>query len=179
MNYHLLMLRTGLIVEVPNAERAVGQWRTQLDPQAALGVPAHVTVLFPFAAPEHIDNGILAALRQVLSAMEPFEFQLARTGWFGRSVLWLGPEPAAPFRHLTAGLIAAFPDYPPYGGQFAEVVPHLTVGGHGTAQQLAAAERGVRRHLPILEQAQAVTLMAEQTDGHWHRRSTFALGLTH
>ena len=179
MTYHLLMLRTGLIVEVPNAERAVGQWRERLDPQATLGVPAHVTVLFPFAAPEHIDQGILAALRRVLSAMEPFEFQLARTGWLGRSVLWLGPEPAAPFRQLTEGLTAAFPDYPPYGGQFAEVVPHLTVGDHGTAQQLAAAECDVRRHLPIREHAQAVTLMAEQADGHWRHRSRFGLGQNH
>ena len=175
-NYDLLMLRTGLIVEVPSAERAVAPWRERLDRQAGLGVPAHVTVLFPFVAPEQIDKGILAALRQVLSATEPFEFHLARTGWFGRSVLWLAPEPATPFRQLTEGLTAAFPDCPPYSGQFAEVVPHLTVGDQGQAQELAAAERDVRRHLPIREHAQAVTLMAEQADGHWRHHSRFALG---
>ena len=90
---------------------------------------------------------------------------------------WAGASGPVPGAHR--GSHRRVPDYPPYGGQFAEVVPHLTVGGHGTAQQLGAAERDVRRHLPIREQAQAVTLMAEQTDGHWHRRSTFALGLTH
>ena len=62
------MLRTGLIVEVPDAEHVVAHWREQLDPHAMLGVPAHVTVLFPFAAPDRIDKGILTALRQVLSA---------------------------------------------------------------------------------------------------------------
>jgi 2'-5' RNA ligase len=173
------MLRTGLIVEVPAAEHAVADWREQLDPQATLGVPAHVTVLFPFVAPDRIDEAILTALRKILTAVEPFEFRLAQTGWFEQSVLWLGPEPAAPFRHLTEILMAAFPDYPPYAGQFAEIVPHLTVGDHGTAQELAAAACDVQRHLPIQNRAQAVTLMAEQPDGRWHRRASLALGQRH
>ena len=173
------MLRTGLIVEVPDAEHVVAHWREQLDPHAMLGVPAHVTVLFPFAAPDRIDEGILTALRQVLSAVEPFEFRLPRTGWFGESVLWLAPEPGAPFRHLTEVLTAAFPDYPPFGGQFAEIVPHLTVGDHGTEQQLSAAERDVQRHLPIHSNAQAVTLMAEQAGGRWHRKARLAFGHRH
>jgi 2'-5' RNA ligase superfamily len=109
------MLRTGLIVEVPDSEHVVAHWREQLDPHAMLGVPAHVTVLFPFAAPDRIDKGILTALRQVLSAVEPFEFRLPRTGWFGESVLWLAPQPEAPFRHLTEVLTTAFPDYPALG----------------------------------------------------------------
>ena len=179
LDYHLSMLRTGLIVEVPDAEHVVAHWREQLDPHAMLGVPAHVTVLFPFAAPDRIDEGILTALRQVLSAVEPFEFRLPRTGWFGGSVLWLAPEPGAPFRHLTEVLTAAFPDYPPFGGQFAEIVPHLTVGDHGTEQQLSAAERDVQHHLPIHSNAQAVTLMAEQADGRWHRRARLAFGQRH
>jgi 2'-5' RNA ligase len=179
VDYHLSMLRTGLIVEVPDAEDVVAHWREQLDPHAMLGVPAHVTLLFPFAAPDRINEGILTALRQVLSVVEPFEFRLTRTGWFGGSVLWLAPEPGAPFRHLTEVLTAAFPDYPPFGGQFAEIVPHLTVGDHGTEQQLSAAERDVQHHLPIHSNAQAVTLMAEQADGRWHRRARLAFGQRH
>ena len=125
------MLRTGLIVEVPDAEQVVAHWRKQLDPQAMLGVPAHVTVLFPFAAPARIDQVILTALRQVLSAVEPFKFRLPRTGWFGESVLWLAPEPGAPFRHLTEILTAAFPDYPPFGGQFAAELGLVDAGPAG------------------------------------------------
>jgi hypothetical protein len=64
-DYHLSRLRTGLIVEVPGAEHAVAHWRKQLNPQATLGVPAHVTVLFPFAAPDCIDEGTLTALHQM------------------------------------------------------------------------------------------------------------------
>ena len=124
VDYHLSMLRTGLIVEVPDAEHVVAHWREQLDPHAMLGGACDVTVLFPFAAPDRIDERILTALRQVLSVVEPFEFRLPRTGWFGESVRWLAPEPRRPSADLTEVLTAAFPDYPPFGGQFAEIAPH-------------------------------------------------------
>ena len=42
-------------------------------------------------------------------------------------VVYLAPEPDAPFRRLTAALASAFPDYPPYEGAHEEVIPHLTV----------------------------------------------------
>lgn len=40
--------QTGLIVRIPEAEPAVRRWRDRFDPSAEAGVPAHVTVLFPF-----------------------------------------------------------------------------------------------------------------------------------
>ena len=45
------MSETALIVEVSEAEEAVHEWRARHDSVAARGVPAHVTVLFPFVAP--------------------------------------------------------------------------------------------------------------------------------
>ena len=49
-------LPSALLVEVPEAEPLVRQWRMDLDPHAALGVPAHITVLFPFAPPPLISD---------------------------------------------------------------------------------------------------------------------------
>lgn len=170
------MSRSGLIVEVPEAEPAVAQWRAQLDRTAALGVPAHVTVLFPFAEPTAIDESMLAELRALIATVAAFEFRLARSGWFGDRVVWLAPEPAGPFRRLTRLVSAAFPAYPPYEGQFADVVPHLTVGDLGAPEELRAAERGVLPHLPISAVARSTSLMVERPDGRWERRATFALG---
>ena len=59
------MLRSGLIVKVPHAEPAVSAWRTQL--MAALGVPANLTVLFPFVPPAGIDEATRTALRELLT----------------------------------------------------------------------------------------------------------------
>ena len=47
--------RSGLIIEVPEAEPAVRWHRERLDANAPLGIPAHITVLFPFMPPEMID----------------------------------------------------------------------------------------------------------------------------
>jgi hypothetical protein len=37
---------SALVVAIPEAEPRVGALRTALDPSAALGVPAHVTICF-------------------------------------------------------------------------------------------------------------------------------------
>jgi hypothetical protein len=50
------------------------------------------------------------------------ECRFAGTQWFGEDVLWLAPEPSAPFLALTAAVHATFPHYPPFGGAFAEVI---------------------------------------------------------
>ena len=42
-------------------------------------------------------------------------------------MVYLAPEPAAPFVALTEAVGAEFPGFPPYGGAFDEVVPHLTI----------------------------------------------------
>ena len=39
---------SAVLVPVPEAERAVSRHRARLDGAAARGVPAHVTVLYPF-----------------------------------------------------------------------------------------------------------------------------------
>jgi hypothetical protein len=51
--------QSGLIIEVPEAEPAVRQHRERLDASAPLGIPAHITVLFPFMPPETIGAATL------------------------------------------------------------------------------------------------------------------------
>jgi len=60
--------RSGLIVEVPEAEPAVARWRAQLDPLAAQGVPAHVTVLYPFLPVTEIDGQVRSRLTALFAA---------------------------------------------------------------------------------------------------------------
>ena len=170
-----LVLRTGLIVEVPEAEPAVRSFRNRLDPLAHLGVPAHVTVLFPFVPVALIDDETVAVLRSVFAEIDSFRFVVARTGWFGQDVLWLAPHPADRFIALTGALCTPFPQYRPYGGQFTEIVPHLTVADRAPMEQMRFAEQEVRLRLPLESVAGAVTLMAEQESGHWARHSSYPL----
>lgn len=174
--YALDVLRSGLIIEVSAAEPATGEWRRQLDPQAVLGVPPHLTVLYPFVAPDQIDATTITAVERALAPVRSFDFELARIDWFGdRSVLWLAPDPVEPFQQITAALAQAFPEYPPYGGEFDGLTPHLTVATRGTSSELRRAEDELRRCLPIQATADAVTLMVELPDRRWQRRQVFAL----
>ena len=168
-------LHSGVIVEVPEAETVVGSYRMRLDANARLGVPAHITVLFPFAEPDDITAEMLGRLHDIAAAVPAFEFRLPRTNWFGEDVLWLAPDPDDVFRRLTSEVAAAFPSYPPYGGEFSAVVPHLTIAERGSVDAMRAAERAVQRELPICSHAQSLTLMIERDSGTWDRVATFAL----
>ena len=54
---------SAVLVQVPEAERVVSRHRARLDAAATAGVPAHVTVLFPFVPPA----AIMAETRQALA----------------------------------------------------------------------------------------------------------------
>jgi 2'-5' RNA ligase len=166
------MPRTALIIAVPEAEAVVGDWRERYD-NASLGIPAHVTLLFPFVPTEQADDTLLAELRELFAAQPAFSFSLPRVARFP-DVAWLAPEPATPFRRLTDLIYSRYPDHPPYEGIHDEVIPHLTVGvGDATLQD--EIEAALTPHLPIDAEAREVALLVENESGHWTRGETFAL----
>ena len=126
---------SALVVTVPAAEPVVGSWRSQYDPSAAAGMPAHVTVLFPWLAASAVDADVLARLDSLVRNEPAFGLRLAEPARFA-DTLYLRPEPDAPFRRLTAAVARSWPDHPPYGGVYADVVPHLTVADHQGAAVL-------------------------------------------
>jgi len=149
---------------VPEAEPAVGALRLAHDGSAALGVPAHITVLFPFAAPEDVDEEALAAL---LARFRAFDFTLERIERFDTGLVWLAPRPSLPFADLTEAVRQRFPAYPPYEGAHDEVIPHLTVSEQPIDVQI---------ELPIACRAHEVVLIEEQEeDGRWTPRRAFPL----
>jgi hypothetical protein len=167
---------SGLVVPVPEAEHLVGALRSGLDANATLGVPAHVTALFPFVSPADLTDDVLAGVARVVATVPAFDQRFARTDWFGDDVLWLAPEDPAPYRELTERLYAEFPDHPPFSGAFAEVVPHLTVGHGHPRPELAEAEDVVRAGLPVGGRATEVHLLAQdRPGGRWTLRERFPL----
>ena len=46
--------QSAVLVSVPEAEPAVSRYRARLDRAGAWGVPAHVTILYPFVAPPRL-----------------------------------------------------------------------------------------------------------------------------
>lgn len=170
-------LESALIVEVPAAESVVGSYRAELDANASLGIPAHITILTPFLPPDRLGAAERGRLLRVFAAVAPFDFRLDRTDWFGTTVLWLAPQDPGPFADLTERVFAAFPGHPPFGGQFDEVRPHLTIGHQRPIEELRRAEQEIVPKLPVTARASAVTLKAESSPGGcWETVASFRLG---
>jgi 2'-5' RNA ligase len=168
---------SGLVVPVPAATPAVAPWRERLDPSAVHGVPAHVTVLYPFAPPGEISDDVVHALSALFAGAAPFAFVLDRVEWFGDDVVYLHPSPSAPFVALTEAVHARFPEYAPYGGAYDTITPHLTIGDRGSPAELRRAAAAVDPALPITALASDVWLMAgSSTRGAWRVRARFPLG---
>jgi 2'-5' RNA ligase len=169
--------QTALIVPIPEAEPAVGPFRASLDRAASWGVPAHVTVLYPFLPPERIDEAVLAAVRDIVAAVPRSDVWLSRVDWFGDSVVWLAPQPDRVFRDLTAAVWRRFPEAPPYAGVHSEVVPHLTIGHDAARPVLENAAAAVSAQLPIRATVGLVRLIAGTPDhGRWLTVNEFPLG---
>ncbi len=171
--------RTALVVLTPEAEAVLAPWRRRfLSATVDRGIPAHVTVLFPFVPAREIDGEVDDAAHQLFAAVAPFEYELASVASFP-GYAWLAPEPADPFLDLIARTRARFPEYPPYGDPDLEPVPHCTVGAAEAPECLAAIVAELRpalaASLPISCRATAVTLLEEHDDETWSARASFAL----
>jgi 2'-5' RNA ligase len=166
--------QTALVIQVPEAEAVVGAWRRRFDSSAAHGVPAHVTVLYPFLEADRVDAEVVAALGELFAAQAGFEARFSACGRFP-DVIYLAPDPDGPFRELTEAVAARWPEAPPYGGQFEDVMPHLTVadGVPPDIQDMIEAELAGR--LPVTTRVRAVAL--ETYDGAlWKETAFFPLG---
>jgi 2'-5' RNA ligase len=170
---------TALIVAVPEAERAVGRFRAALDLAAGWGVPAHVTVLYPFLPPEQINDDVFSTLGEIFEATPRFDVRFADVKWFTDAVIWLAPQPDVAFRQLTAAVWRRFPRVPPYAGAHANVVPHLTIGHDAPKPVLTHAAEAVTAHLPIRAAVESVRLIAGAPEpDSWRTVGAFRLGVT-
>ena len=163
---------SAVLVPVPAAEHVVGRHRARLDRAAAEGVPAHVTILYPFVAPAEITTATIEVLAAAVGSVSSFDCRFPGTAWFGDEVLWLTPVPDGPFRALIRAVSAAFPGYPPYGTMMVgDVIPHLTVGYReaGGVAGLRAAEADILGTLPVRTRISRAWLMTGTSEpGSWH-----------
>jgi 2'-5' RNA ligase len=159
-------------VQVPVA---IGRLRDRMDPSAAQGVPAHITLLYPFMAPDGLKDDVRRSIEQIIAGEPAFPFQLTTVRRWP-NVVWLEPQPAEPFRRLTGALSAAYPDFPPYEGAHPEVIPHLTIAQDVPDDYLAAAEHALPQMLPIRDVAREAWLIGHTPEQPWHTLWRLPLG---
>ena len=137
---------TTLVLPIPEADDAVQHWRRNHDWSARAGVPAHITLLGPFLPPETIGPQTAMRLRSLFASWQPVRFSLATVERLS-GVVYLAPEPAAPFRQLTEMLEREWPEAPHFGAAFGRPLHHLTVARNESVYDEVKEELGGR--LPI------------------------------
>ena len=150
---------SALVVQVPAAEPAVANLRELYDPAARWGVPAHVTILYPFVPPVDLDDAVMVAVADLVAGFEAFDFSLDKVDQFGTEVLFIRPNPADRFRALTDAVADKWPQHPPYEGVYEDVIPHLTVAHTGKGASFDAIRARVSSELPIQTRTATVDLM--------------------
>lgn len=150
-----------VMIPVPDLETVV---RPRLERRAPEDVPAdpddtvaHITLLGPFAPLTDLTDGVLDELDRFFSDVTPFPFALTGIHEFPGGTVYLSPSPAAPFRHLTHQLFRLFPEHPPYGDAFDEVVPHLSVP-MPEGESVDALERELAPRFPLTTYAREAAL---------------------
>ena len=118
------------------------------------GMPAHVTVTYPFRPP-----GLLTAvdhrrLEHVFASRPAFSLTGIRTAWFGDAVLYVRCWPRnRTVRALIDAVTEAYPGAPAVRRRVSPTsVPHLTIGHDHDVATLRAAADAVTARLPFVQE---------------------------
>ncbi len=138
---------SAVVVRVP-VPPTIERLRRRWDRAAGVGVPAHVTIVYPFVRPADLDPAVRRCLAALAAEHEPFEVRFSRLDRFP-GIVYAVPVPSTPFVRLTEAVARRFPDFPPYGGAFDEIIPHLTVAEAADAPlDVIAAEAATSPAIP-------------------------------
>lgn len=159
---------TALIVPLPEIDPLVSRWRARFDPSSALGVPPHVTLLYPFLSPDHMDAAAMRDIQAMCNDVAPFTTTFTRVEALP-GLLYLAPEPADPYEALRDRLRARWPNVLPYEGRYGpRPAPHLTVAWVAPGQEAAtgfdAIAAALTPHLPVTATAREVVLELRRLD---------------
>jgi len=169
---------SALAVLIPEVESLVERFRIENDPSAAAGIPAHITILYPFKPPHEITAEVIQMLEKIFSNVSRLHVSFAEWRRL-RCVLYLAPIPDQPFRRMTEAVHERFPETPPYAGQFADIIPHLTVAQNDNPERLQEIADEFNRAaigvLPIKASVSEIVLLDNAT-GRWRVRHRFILG---
>ena len=139
-------------------------------------IPPHVTVLVPWV--DDPGDSDLRRLEEAVSFVEPYELSFPTAGQFHNGTAWLRPEPFDAVRSLLLSVFEAFPECPPYGGEFPDPHPHLTISSAsqgGPAVVAEASEALAAAPAPAVRLTE-LGLWREGEDSVWRQFGAVPLG---
>lgn len=147
------LTRTALLLPVPAADPLLMKIADRYPMTVRPGLPAHLTVLYPFVPAENLDAATIRACAEIAERTAPIDVRFTRCRVRGE-MAYLGPEPVAPVDALLRAVRARWPDLTPYDGRFPDAPAHVTLaldgrlsdhaereGAHGPASGERVSER--------------------------------------
>nr|MBN2277284.1 2'-5' RNA ligase family protein [candidate division Zixibacteria bacterium] len=173
---------SALVLMVPEAEKLVGSYRRKFTTDGAIGMPAHITILYPFLKSTAWNDTTRRILMDTVARLSSFSFQLVRLNRFREhNILYLELSPDSEILNMIHLVSGAFPDHPPFGGEIPpdKIIPHLTVAAGFGNDEIPKVEqliyKEVASHLPLNISVGELSL-AIKVSNRWTISESFKLG---
>jgi 2'-5' RNA ligase len=166
------------IVPPPDVCGFVDHYRRLYMPDKMRNIEPHITITVPFVPYDKLP-GVEPRLREVLAKCPPRPVALRGFSTFPEEgVLYLRLADNERVHSLYRAVLAAFPEYPAYGGKFGdEFLPHVTVGLFTDQAELERVYSELANlHLYIAFDVEDVVVKYETSDGIWDTWATPPLG---
>jgi hypothetical protein len=173
-------MRTGVTLFLHEQAPELAKAHDELYPMRVdEGIPLSITLLYPFAPRDELDEDVLDMLRHFFASRHPLSFDVARVAqWEDGGAVYGVPEPDGTLRSTMRALWELFPEYPPYGGA-GDPPPHMSLtyddGGdpHATLDRVEKRLAGV---LPAHFDVGEAVLMGEHAEDRWELLERFPFG---
>jgi hypothetical protein len=170
-------MRSAITLFLADQAQELARAHDELYPERiAEHIPLSVTLLYPFAPVDELDDDYLKMARDFFASRHPLSFDIARLAqWPDGGAVYGVPEPEGPLRSTMRGLWELFPEFPPYGGA-DDPAPHASLtldGGDDPDTILARVEERLDGILPAHFEVAEAVLMAESEPDVWQVIQTF------
>jgi len=126
---------TGLVIPAPSVDALLLSVALRYPGAVREGVPAHVSLLYPFIPVIDLDETVYTALRQLFAKQPSMSIKFSECRR-RNDFVYLHPEPLSELVNLTNKVQRLWPNIVPYRGLYKGVEPHLTIA-MGTSEETA------------------------------------------
>src|SRR5262249_27254352 len=118
--------QTGLVFMAPEAEPVLSIVASTYPHLVRPGLPAHITVLYPWIPIDRVSDDALGLCAQLAAATPRTKLTLNDIG-IRPGFVYLSCADASHVEDVCNAAQKAWPDLPPYGGKYNDSRPHITL----------------------------------------------------
>ena len=131
---------TSVVVMAPlEVQAVVAPIMQQFALENLINLPAHITVLYPFAPPDKLES-TYPDVQKLCKNIQPFDVTLEGYGRFPKFI-YMKLKDGDPIRTIFRQFQKNFPEYRPYDGLYGDdLLPHITIAEFESEAEQATAE---------------------------------------